>query len=210
MSLTENTTVTAIIICLMLITLAPEPFGKSDLYSSFGQMFRGQTRRDENPQQLSSALLSRKDDVSEYEIIITIDETWNKSSIPIPLKVTLRNNSYDMIRLRGSCFGSVNELIIKDSKGVIVPQVKERKMKQHYHEFPDEDTIIVKEANCGSIAIKPGEEFSYSVSIGEDYKLRLHEEYVLVNRRTIFLGSSQTKIDLTSSPLKLVINSLEE
>ena len=155
----------------------------------------------------------QEDDSKEYEIIVSIDEMWDGFSIPIPLKIIVRNNSSEVIYLNRNACGGGNILELKDAKGIAVPQIDEKLDEKQPVSGEVDTTIKVREGGCaGRITIEPGKEFSYSGNIGKSYNLLPLQEYDLTIKRVIHYSSVdlQAKVEVTSSPLKLIVRPLEQ
>ena len=143
---------------------------------------------------------------SQYEIILSIDEKWDEVSIPIPLKMTVRNNSSEVVYLLLKGYNSVEGLTIKDAEGNIVPLIED----QSNLNSSDQNTIKVDEGRYISILIEPKKEYVESINIGKHYNLQPLKEYSLTIKKYIYLANPEREIIVTSAPLKLVIKSDKE
>jgi hypothetical protein len=207
MRLVKNITIAALITSLSVTAFVFGITEKNRFYDS-EQMLEEQAESFFFQTQQTYLVAAHEDKINLYEIIITVDEKWDGFSIPIPLKVTVRNNNSEVIHLPRNACGGGRVLVIKDAKGITVPQINE-KLDEKEPVIGDIDLRVkVREGGCaGGITIEPGEEASYTTLIGKEYKLRPLEEYNLTIKGIIHSEDFQTKFEVTSLPLKLVVKS---
>ena len=163
-------------------------------------------------QPITSQLKPQDKDSSQYEVILSIDEKWDEISIPILLKMTVRNNSSEVIHLSINRYDGFEGLIIKDAEGKILSRNEEEPGIS-----PSGEKIIkVREASYTTIPIEPKKEYVKTIHIFKEYSFEPLKEYYLTVKKIIVLAKSELLteservVEVTSSPVKLVVKSDKE
>jgi hypothetical protein len=157
---------------------------------------------DEESPPLPFGLNTQEKNSDKYEIIISVDKIWDGFNTLIPIKVTVRNNSSKAIYISKNLFSSEVDLIIKDVNGRVIPQIKKLPIEAV---SSDKTTLKVREASYRRTKIQPSSEFIYLYNIADNYKLISSKDYQVIVKKTIYLDDYQTKVEVTSKPLKFMI-----
>jgi len=132
----------------------------------------------------------------KLKVLADIDKSWDKTTLPIPLKLTICNNDSEGVTLLKA------EVVVTDSQGARLNPTEEVRI--------DPTTgrpraLKVMEGNLLGPVVEPGKQLSYIFPLENEYKFFPSREYELVIRQYIHLKSSEKELALLSAPIKLVM-----